>query len=406
MIKVENPVDCCGCNACVLKCPRHCISMVDNNEGFWYPHVDEEACIHCGLCEKVCPQINIGNSSKPLGVYALKHGDLKIQLNSSSGGAFSVLAEDVINNGGVVFGAAFDGKGNVVHEKVDNIKDLDKLRMSKYVQSHIGNSFREAERLLRNENLVLFVGTPCQIHGLKLFLRKDYQNLLCVDFICHGVPSPKVWRQYLEETLSLGEKNSVSFFCSPRISKRNVLVKDIQFRNKSLGWKKYSFVLHYNLAEPTGDSEKNTVSSPLYTEHTVSETLYENPYLRGFIHDLYLRPSCYECRNKGFRSGSDITMGDFWGIEKSYPELYDANGVSCLMVNTKHGLQFLSRFEEQLQEVDYLKVLEYNPSIEKPVKCPPFRRLFFRFLGKILFRYIVLGGLIYNKIFRFLTIVR
>ena len=400
MIKVENPVDCCGCNSCVQKCPRHCISMVDDKEGFWYPYVDEEACIHCGLCEKVCPQINIENSSKPLGVYALKHGDLKIQLNSSSGGAFSVLAENVINNGGVVFGAAFDGKGNVVHEKVDNIKDLDKLRMSKYVQSYIGDSFIEVERFLKNEKLVLFVGTPCQIHGLKLFLRKNYQNLLCVDFICHGVPSPKVWQQYLNETLALGEKNTVSFFCSPCFSKRNVLVKDVQFRNKRLGWEKFSFVLHYKLAEPTGDSEKNSVSSPLYIEREINETLFKNPYLRGFIHDLYLRPSCYECRNKAHKSFSDITMGDFWGVKNTYPELYDSNGVSCLIVNTKHGLQFLSELKVPFSEVDYQKVLSYNPSIIKAVKCPPFRKLFFKFMGKIPFKKLVLIGLAYNKIFR------
>ncbi|MGN8725065.1 Coenzyme F420 hydrogenase/dehydrogenase, beta subunit C-terminal domain [Segatella copri] len=404
MIRIDKHVDCCGCNACVQKCPKHCIKMVEDQEGFWYPVVDKNCCVNCGLCERVCPQKNITTNRNPLRTFALKHLDERVQLSSSSGGAFSVLAENIISEGGIVFGAVFDKNGAVIHDNVDNIKDLSKLRMSKYVQSKIGDSFKNVEFFLKEGKTVLFVGTPCQIHGLKLYLRKDYQNLLCVDFICHGVPSPKVWRQYLRETLSTGEKNSVSFFCSPRISKRNVLVKDIQFRNKSLGWKKFSFVLHYNLAEPTGDSEKNIVSSPLDTEHTVSETLYENPYLRGFIHDLYLRPSCYECRNKGFRSGSDITMGDFWGVEESYPELYDANGVSCLMVNTKHGLQFLSKFEKQLQEVDYLKVLEYNPSIEKPVKCPPFRRLFFRVLGKIPFRYIVLGGLIYNKIFRFLNV--
>lgn len=400
MIEIRNLVDCCGCNACVQRCPKQCFSMRNDKEGFWYPVVDKTACINCGLCEKVCPQINIGQERKPLATFAYKHSEKDIQKKSSSGGAFTLLASTIINEGGVIFGAAFDKNWNVVHERADTIGDLEKLRMSKYVQSDIGETFKQAENLLKKGCKVLFVGTPCQIHGLKLFLRKDYENLLCIDFICHGVPSPKAWQKYLKD-LTAGEKNSVSFLSKHQFSKQYVLVKGIQFRNKRFGWKKYSFVLHYNLAEPTGDSEKNTVSSPLYTDKVFAETLDKNSYLRGFIRDLYLRPCCYECRNKSFKSGSDITLGDFWGIENTYPSLYDENGVSCMMVNTERGASFLNNYKDILTRVDYSKVFSYNPSLEKPVGYPPFRSLFFKLMGIVPFGTLVLIGLAYNKIFRF-----
>lgn len=399
MIEIRNSIDCCGCNACVQRCPKQCISMRNDKEGFWYPVVEKSVCINCGLCEKVCPQINVGHPNKPLVTFAYKHSEKDILKKSSSGGAFTLLAEKTINDGGVVFGAAFDKDWNVAHEWVETIEGLDKLRMSKYVQSNIGDTFKEAESFLKKGRKVLFVGTPCQIHGLKLFLRKDYENLLSVDFICHGVPSPGVWQKYLRN-LTKGEKNSVSFLSKHHFSKLDALW-DIQFRNKSFGWKKYSFVLHYNLAEPPCDSEKNTVSSPLYTDKVFAETLNENSYLRGFIRDLYLRPCCYECRNKSFKSCSDITLGDFWGVENTYPSLYDENGVSCMMVNTEHGTSFLNDYKDVLTCVDYSKVFKYNPSIERPVRYPPFRSLFFKFMGIVPFGTLVLIGLAYNKIFRF-----
>lgn len=394
MIRIDNKIDCCGCMACVQKCPKQSITMKVDKEGFWYPKVDLSLCINCGLCESVCPQINCGERIKILKTFAYKHTNKDIQIHSSSGGAFTLLADKIINDGGVVFGAVFDNNWNVVHDVTDNIIGLKRLRMSKYVQSYIGEKFKEAESFLKKGRKVMFVGTPCQIHGLKLFLKKHYENLLCVDFICHGVPSPKVYQEYLRSIcLWRGKNSSFSWM---------YLIKDIQFRNKSFGWKKFSFVLHFNFAEPIGNIQKNIVSSSLKVDNEFRETLYKNPYLRGFSHNLYLRPSCYKCRNKAFRSCSDITLGDFWGIEKTYPELFDFNGVSCIMGNTKHGCNFLDNFEGELSEVDYQKILSHNPSIENSVKHPPFRGLFFKFRGKIPFNTLVLMGLAYNKVFRIL----
>ena len=193
----------------------------------------------------------------------------------------------------------------------------------------------------------MFVGTPCQIHGLKLFLRKDYENLITVDFVCHGVPSPKVWRSYL---------NGVA---------RRYYIESIAFRDKRLSWEKFCFALQFK------DKKKE-----------VCEDLRRNSYLRGFIHDIYLRPSCYNCKNKCFKSGSDFTLADFWGIKNTYPELYDKNGVSCLMVNSHKGMNIFSALNVHAVKVEYDKVLQYNHSVEYSVKQKYFRNLFFYMLNR------------------------
>ena len=201
MIKISHKKDCCGCGACVQRCPKHCIAMQEDKEGFLYPVINKTKCTNCGLCEKVCPVINQGHCNNPIKTYAAINPKNDVRIASSSGGVFTVLAEDIINSNGVVFGAAFNNEWNVEHTCVENIKDLEKLRGSKYVQSNIGNSYQEAESFLKEGREVLFSGTPCQIAALKLFLRKEYKNLTTVDFVCHGVPSPAVWRKYLHETI-------------------------------------------------------------------------------------------------------------------------------------------------------------------------------------------------------------
>ena len=180
-------------------CSRHCISMHEDNEGFLYPIVDKEACIDCGLCEKVCPVIHQGEPTEPLSSYIAINPNEEIRLKSSSGGIFTLLAEKIIADGGVVFGARFDKNWNVVHAWTDTIVGLAPFRGSKYVQSRIGNTYKETKEFLQQGRKVLFSGTPCQVAGLKKYLRKEYDNLLTVDFICHGVPSPGVWRRYLSE---------------------------------------------------------------------------------------------------------------------------------------------------------------------------------------------------------------
>lgn len=200
MLQLTDKQDCCGCHACASVCARQCITMQEDNEGFLYPVVDASTCTDCGLCEKVCPVINQDEPRKPLKVYAAKNRNEEIRRQSSSGGIFTPLAESVIRDGGVVFGAKFDKDWNVVHAWTDTIEGITDFRGSKYVQSTIGDAYREAREFLKQGRKVLFSGTPCQIAGLRKFLRKEYDNLLAVDVVCHGVPSPLVWRKYLEET--------------------------------------------------------------------------------------------------------------------------------------------------------------------------------------------------------------
>lgn len=367
MIDIKEKKDCCGCGACVQRCPKSCISMREDNEGFLYPEVDKEMCIDCGLCEKVCPVINQSKERQPLVVYAAKHKDEQIRLASSSGGAFTAIAEPVIEEGGVVFGAKFDKDWSVIHDYTETKEGLAAFRGSKYVQSRIGESYKNAEAFLKTGRKVLFSGTPCQIAGLKRFLCKEYDNLLTVDFICHGVPSPGVWREYLKEETArqCGGKNSV--LSHPKDNLGDVRIENISFRDKRLGWKKYSFVL--TLSVPDGHGAKNTV--------LLSEPLNENIFLRGFLANLYLRPSCHACPAKKFKSGSDVTIGDFWGVQNVMPEIDDDKGVSALMVNSLKLDVCFRNSKIKKWSTHYNSILRYNPSIEKSVKLSDKRECYF-----------------------------
>lgn len=219
--------------------------MQEDEEGFLYPAIDQSICIDCGLCEQVCPIINPNEPEQPLQVFAAKNRNESQRLRSSSGGIFILLAEYIIKQGGVVFGARFDENWEVEHAYAETLEDLEPLMRSKYVQSRIGNTYKVAEQFLKQGRQVMFVGTSCQIAGLKKFLRKEYENLLAVDFICHGVPSPGVWRRYLEEIKS---HRSVAVGGDTTLSsslKFMPVISDINFREKQLGgysWKKYGFV--------------------------------------------------------------------------------------------------------------------------------------------------------------------
>ena len=199
MIEILNKKDCCGCSACVQICPVKCIHLQEDEEGFLYPIVDKAKCIECGQCEKVCPFLNIENERKPIKVFAAQSKDDQLRLNSSSGGIFSLLAECVLAEGGVVFGVRFDDNWQPVFDYAENIAELDAFRGSKYVQAIVGNAYIDAKAFLKQGRKVMFSGTSCQIAGLKKFLKTEYENLLTVDVVCHGVPSPLVWRHYLQE---------------------------------------------------------------------------------------------------------------------------------------------------------------------------------------------------------------
>lgn len=368
MIKLSEKKDCCGCEACVQRCPKECIEMRLDEEGFSYPRINERLCIDCGLCEKVCPVINRSEKRQPVKVYASENKNETVRKESSSGGIFTLLAEQVIEEGGVVFGARFNENWEVVHSYCESKEELAQFRGSKYVQSCIGRVFLEAESFIKAGRKVLFSGTPCQIAGLRLFLKKEYENLLTIDFVCHGVPSSGVFQKYLREIIARkgGRKNSV--FTHPNPAQMRDISR-IYFRDKSLGWKKFSFSL--TLSTPAG-VEQNTVF--------LSEPLNKNIYLKGFLSNLYLRPSCHACPVRDLKSGSDITLGDYWGITRVHPAYRnDDKGVSLVLVNTEKGFLSYERISEETTslESDFRKAVAINPSIAKDVDMPCKRKDFF-----------------------------
>lgn len=347
MIDIKDKKLCCGCNACVQRCPKQCISVQEDEEGFLYPIVDLSICIDCGLCEKVCPVLNQGSERNPIEVFAAVNKDDSIRMQSSSGGIFTALAEQIIQEKGVVFGARFDEKWEVKHDYTETIEGLKAFRGSKYVQSRIGDTFSKAEFFLKAGRKVMFTGTPCQIAGLRLFLRKEYENLLAVDIICHGVPSPMVWRKYLGEKTQQGGLESI---------------QSISFRNKNTGWKSYSFQIEY---------DKNHLKS------SFSEYASQNIFMKGFLADLYLRPSCYACPTKKLKSGSDITLGDFWGIQHIKPELDDDKGICSFIINTRKGMEWQNKLEILKYKFDFADVVKGNPSLVYSVDIPEKRAAFY-----------------------------
>ena len=354
MIEIKDKEDCCGCYACYNICPKECITMESDNEGFWYPKIDKNKCINCNLCEKVCPIINPVKrvDSKKI-AYASMNKDEQVRMKSSSGGIFSILAEYIIKNNGVVYGAGFDEDFNIKHKRILYSTDLDLLRGSKYVQSSIGDIYKQVKNDLESNRQVLFTGTPCQVEGLRSYLRKEYVNLITMDFICHGVPSPLVWKKYLEEIKKSKQEN----------------IKNIYFRNKDIGWKVFSLKI-------------------IFDEKIYSNNLNNDLFMKGFLQDVYLRPSCYSCKFKKINRISDITVADFWGIENILPKMDDDKGTSLIVVHSEKGKQLFDKLSEKmiLNEVDLNEAIKYNPSMISSVKYNEKRNSFFAELnsGKIL----------------------
>ena len=338
---------CVGCGACYSICPKNSIVMRSNKEGFLYPKVNIHTCINCHMCEKTCPVLDNDKAANFDRIaYACYTKDENIRMKSSSGGIFTELAQKVLQAGGVVFGAAFsDDYMSVNHIAVDNIKDLDKLRGSKYVQSDIGDTYKETEKYLKQERLVFFTGTPCQIAGLKKYLGKDYNNLLTQDLICHGVPSSIVWKKYVK-------------YCN-RKSKSNV--KKISFRDKKYGWKEWGIKFEF---------EDNT--------QYINQT-FEDVYILGFLRNLYLRYSCYNCKFKNGKGNSDITLADFWGIGSIFPDMDDDKGTSFVIINSKKGQSFFSEIckELELRETDPDYANKYNSAYIKSALLPKTRKNIF-----------------------------
>jgi len=347
IVLFQGKESCCGCGACSQICPQGCISMQEDEEGFLYPLVNQNQCVQCGLCLSVCPFHNPREEVEPKSAFAAIAEDEQIRKESSSGGVFSLIARQILDEGGVVFGAMFDNQWNVVHGSIESVEDIGKLRGSKYVQSVIRNSFVLVKEFLENGRSVLFSGTPCQIAGLKHFLGKEYEKLLTVDVVCHGTPSPKVWRWYLKKL----EKD------------QHLSISTISFRNKDNGWLRYNMVV--------GFSDSGIIEKKSFYHR-------DNPYMIAFLDNLSIRPSCNMCKAKSGSSHSDITLADFWNVDKMLEGIDDDRGVSLVMANTTKGLVALKSLKNgSFQSVDFKQAIQYNQAWG--VSCPknPNRDRFF-----------------------------
>ena len=328
MINFTDKKDCCGCGACSQKCPMHSISLSEDSEGFLYPKVDEETCIDCGLCEKICPILNPSDKREPQLAVAAINNDEYVRMKSSSGGIFSILAEEIIKEGGVVFGARFDKDWQVVIDYTETAKGIESFRGSKYVQARTGTSFKQCEFFLKEGRKVLFSGTPCQIAALNKYLHREYDNLLSIEVACHGVPSPLVWRDYLK-IISNGE-----------------IVKSISFRDKTSGYRTYS-------------------TNYIIGRRVVRKYYKHDKYMLGFIHNLFLRPSCFKCPAKEGRSLSDLLIGDFWSTCNS---IDDKKGLNLVLVYSVKGEKYLKKTNAKFTVVDYDSATKDNPCIIQSTK--------------------------------------
>jgi ferredoxin len=355
MIKISNKRNCCGCEACVQACPKKCIDFIPDSQGFLYPKVNESLCVNCGLCNKVCPVLNVKEHTIPSStpVYAAYNKNSNQRSSSSSGGIFSILASDVIKKNGVVFGALFDKDWKVVHGYAENNVQIEPLKRSKYVQSRIGNSYKEVKAFLRQGREVMFVGTPCQVAGLKQYLQKNYDNLITVDVICHGVPSPMIWTKYLQEKKS--EIASLNNGCSDN----DIEFTSISFRDKVESWRRFHLSFTYKVKKDGIDAI--AADSIIGTQ---SKYIWEDDYMLSFLKDYANRPSCFDCKFRNGKCRSDITLADFWNVKECLDdeEMTGEHGTSLVLVNTSKGEKYFQIDCEKIA-VDFRMGTAGNPAL-------------------------------------------
>ena len=362
MIIISNKEKCCGCGACAQSCPVSCISMKPDEEGFLYPSADVSTCVECGRCTQVCPMPEYGDTgrkkqeecfedTRAFGGFSQND---QVRRESSSGGIFTLFAEAVLSEGGVVYGAGMDPDLKVVHCKAETVEELAPLRKSKYVQSETGNAFTEVREYLRSGRKVLFVGTACQTAGLRSFLGGEDQLLITCDFICHGVPSPLVFRKYLDW---LGKK-------------RGSRVTAFEFRNKRVPWNQ-------------SGQQKGTIIRYEDGGEECHIPAFRDPFMNAFLSDICLRPSCGACPFKGLPGGySDLTIADFWGAGKAAPDLCDPLGTSLILVHSEKGLRLMQKVSGEFhgREVETAAAVRRNPCVFRPAEAAAenIRKDFFR----------------------------
>lgn len=336
------PSTCTGCHACAAICPEKCIDMKDRGEGFLFPAINMEKCIRCNRCEKVCPVLHMPNRNQHTQAFALKSKDDAEREQSTSGGVFPLLARTILDVGGIIYGAAYDNDFSVRHIAVEDSENLPFLQRTKYVQSTLGRIFSEVEEQLKAGRQVLFSGTPCQCAGLRAFLGKEYENLMLVDLICHGVPSPKVWQTYID--YRAGKENGGA---------RPV---KIDMRSKTSGWSRYSTEFNY------GNGKITRIQNS------------QDPFIRAFIGNICLRDSCSECLVKGVERCTDLTLGDYWGIWNQHPEFNDEKGTSIVFTHSEKGKNALKRLKEQTEWLEIDTEDGYRENVSMVLSSQPHQK--------------------------------
>lgn len=337
---------CSGCEACVNICSIGAITMIQDEDGFYYPRIDSSMCVDCKRCERVCPEKNeVAQLCREPQLYAAINKDENIRMNSSSGGIFYLLAKAVIDKGGIIFGASFNKNFAIEHIFIDNISELDKLQRSKYVQSMIGTTFSECRKFLEQDKWVLFSGTSCQIEGLYRYLgTKKYDKLLTVDLICSGNTSPGIWDSYLK-------------YMEQKFKSK---VNEVNFRDKKYGWDRFSLLLKFD-------------SGKIYRR-----ILPNDKWAYFFLHHYAQREICYDCPYKSLNHRADFTLGDFWGVQQEYPELYDDKGLSFVLANSeKSHLFWDNMIGVKTKKIPIYMLEKHNQAIVKGPVRPIDRQAFY-----------------------------
>ena len=343
-MEICNYTNCSGCSLCALVCPHTAIKMEADKEFFLRPVIDENKCISCGVCSAKCPA-NRQDESSMLSAFAAYNNSPDIRRNSSSGGIFHALATEILEKSGIVFGVGFDIDNTACHMAIESAGELDSIMRSKYMQSSKKDIYKKVKDALKNGRPALFCGTPCECSALSSYLGKSRDGLIMMDFICHGVQTPEIWKRYLNE-------------------KVNGNIKSINFRDKSRGWHEFSMKIETDSG-------------------SVCESLYTNPALRIFLCNNALRPSCYNCLWKGERSSADITVADFWGINRAFPNMFDDKGTSAVIIRSEAGKEAFEAIKDKLtyRECSPKTVAELNPALYHSATMPKTRDDFFAMLS-------------------------
>lgn len=361
MEEITKKNNCFGCTACANICPKHAISMEYDENGFKYPKVDKDKCINCGLCKRICPANNEVKKNDNICVYAAKNKNDNIRRKSTSGGLFTAISNYVLEKKGVVYGSIMNNDFKVVYLRAESKKDIDNMRGSKYVQSDLKETFSSIKKDLEKNLMVLFVGTPCYVQGLKSYLRKEYDNLILCDIVCHGVPSPLIFDEHVNFINKMGK------------------LKKYTFRDKEIGWRGTNVTIEYDTKK-----ESNTVVSDIFS----------NLYFDGYIS----RICCSKCKYTSINRVSDITIGDFWEIEKSHNDFNDEKGINLVLINTLKGKKVFENIKDELEYIESSIDKCIQPQLKYPSKENKNKKQFWNDYEKKGFMYVAKKYTTYGKI--------